>query len=556
MSATARWFGSSDRPLFGWFHVPEDGRARAGVVLCPSFGVEYLGADFTFRQLALDLESRRFAVVRLDYDGQGDSGGLSTDPGRVDAWQSSIATAVAELRELGATRTVLIGLRLGAVLAASAMHGTDALVLWDPARSGRTFLREQRALLMMSESLTESLVDGSIEGPGIVYRPETVTGLGALDLATTAIDAGRVLVLTRPDRPADRRLADALAPLPRVDWADANGSAELLDQFYDIDAVKTIRTIAEWVDGAVGPETTPVNAPAEARTVVGRDPAGRPIVEEVVRLGPLGLIGIATEPTVARRGPTALFLDVATDHHVGPSRLWVDLARSWAALGIRSVRFDFSGVCDSPVRPGQPANVSYAPEALEDIVDVAHAVTPHDPTDVLLIGLCSGAYNAIDAAIGLKPRAICAINPILTFVPDDVARGEPDPRRHIARTGWTRLLAFGNTRWGAGIKGRLPERAWQMLERLNIEASPTVAIKQLGDRGVETLLVCDVQTARPLQRAGADVVRRLTASGKLIFVMPPGLDHSLLGYAGKETTARTLTDYVIRRFVAEGAPPR
>src|SRR5204863_530980 len=82
-------------------------------------------------------------------------------------------------------------------------------------------------------------------------------------------------------------------------------------------------------------------------------------------------------------------------------------------------------------------------------------------------------------------------------------------------------------------------------------ACATVAIKQLGDRGVETLLVCDVQTARPLQRAGADVVRRLTASGKLIFVMPPGLDHSLLGYAGKETTARTLTDYVIRRFVAE-----
>ena len=40
LNATPIWFGPTDRPLFGWLHLPEE--ARAGVVLCRPIGLEEL----------------------------------------------------------------------------------------------------------------------------------------------------------------------------------------------------------------------------------------------------------------------------------------------------------------------------------------------------------------------------------------------------------------------------------------------------------------------------------------------------------------------------------
>ena len=51
MTARPIWFGRAERPLFGWFHAPNDGRACAGVVVCPPFGTEYMHAHYALRLL-------------------------------------------------------------------------------------------------------------------------------------------------------------------------------------------------------------------------------------------------------------------------------------------------------------------------------------------------------------------------------------------------------------------------------------------------------------------------------------------------------------------------
>jgi alpha-beta hydrolase superfamily lysophospholipase len=65
------------------------------------------------------------------------------------------------------------------------------------------------------------------------------------------------------------------------------------------------------------------------------------------------LFGVLSEPEAARPGaPALLFANTGIHHHVGPYRIWVELARALAARGFSALRFDLSGLGDSGARPG------------------------------------------------------------------------------------------------------------------------------------------------------------------------------------------------------------
>src|SRR5580700_7842999 len=138
MHATPIWFGPEHRPLLGWFHSPPDARARAGVVICPPVGRDYLQAHYALRMLAEKLAELGLCVLRFDYDGTGDSAGDDTDPDRVASWMASIRSALGVVREAGPIALSMVGMRLGATLAgmvAEQEEAIDSLVLWDPAVS-------------------------------------------------------------------------------------------------------------------------------------------------------------------------------------------------------------------------------------------------------------------------------------------------------------------------------------------------------------------------------------------------------------------------------------
>src|SRR5580658_8292160 len=177
------WFGSEERPLFGMFHVPKSGLARAGVVVCPPFGRDYLHAHYTLRCLGDDMAAHGLCTLRFDYDGTGDSAGTGSEPHRVRSWLDSVTAAVATMRASGVGSVFLVGMGLGATLAAlvgEADGSIDGLVLWDPEPSGKAYLSRQRALSALSFNVPTMTTDGSVDGPGIFFDAFTASDLRKL----------------------------------------------------------------------------------------------------------------------------------------------------------------------------------------------------------------------------------------------------------------------------------------------------------------------------------------------------------------------------------------
>lgn len=98
-----------------------------------------------FRQLAGRLTDVGFHVLRFDYFGTGDSGGTGRDAS-IAGWLEDISAAIGEIEDTAGVRKVsLIGLRLGATLAARAAalrSDVDRLILWNPVMSGGDYASE------------------------------------------------------------------------------------------------------------------------------------------------------------------------------------------------------------------------------------------------------------------------------------------------------------------------------------------------------------------------------------------------------------------------------
>ncbi len=557
MSALPIWFGDTDRPLLGWFHLPPSGQVRAGVVICPPLGIEYLQAHFTLRLLAEQLAEAGLGVLRFDYDGTGDSAGDGRDPDRVASWLGSVESAISFVRSAGIHTVIAVGMRMGALLAGVVAERDAALgglVLWDPVVSGRAFLTQQKALSALTFDIGTTNEDGSIEAPGVVFDGETVRQLRDLDLTrSTGPLAQRVHILCRPDRATSK--LRVRFDLPHVDWSDADGQSELMD--VDSENLKlphvAIDRVAKWIIDVAPVGTDPIRVPESAGpAVVACGPSGDDVVETPTFVGPAGLFGVLTE-AVGRRhaGPTMLFLNVGTEHGIGPSRLWVDLARTWALAGIRSFRLDLSGLGDSPTRqPDQARFVVRAPEAFDDVADAAKAISPHDPSDVVLIGLCSSAYQSIDSTLGLQTRGILAINPVLSFEPPELASGlQLDPRRQCAMPRSAVVRVFHGQGRLAPLRARFPNLAWSVRTLASPRRRSASWLRRLVRQGTHVVLICGEDDARPI-RAGASprLLGSLGRSGRFHFDVIEELDHSLLISSQRAAVAELMTNHALVAF--------
>lgn len=146
---TPFYFGEGSRRLFGAYDpaIGGGGRARA-VVICSPWGPDHVASHGSLRRLASNIAAGGRHVLRFDYFAVGDSAGEIED-GELDGWRDDIALAIDEIKSMvDAPRVTLIGLRVGATLAAEVAAGrkdVDALVLWDPVVTGQAYLEEMRA---------------------------------------------------------------------------------------------------------------------------------------------------------------------------------------------------------------------------------------------------------------------------------------------------------------------------------------------------------------------------------------------------------------------------
>jgi alpha-beta hydrolase superfamily lysophospholipase len=541
MSVEPIWFGSSEHPLFGWLHVPEDRRARGAIVCCPSLGTEAVSSYRALRHLASVLETAGFLTLRFDYVGTGDSAGEGGEDEGVEGWRQSIRQALQLVRRMAPVPVGLIGLRLGATLAAAeaADDGSiEAVALWDPCGNGRAFLREQRALKAMSIGGATgggASGTGSVELLGWVAGPAKRRELEELNLEGVELPlARRCLVLVREDRPVGPLLSRWRAE-PSVDWKPARGQSELIEVLPNDSKVPwaTLETLTRWFDQVMPAPRASVTVRAQPETVI-RAPGSVAVRERALRLGKVGLFAIATEPLVSNGRATVVFLNAGIIHHIGPARLWVTLARRLAGQGLNVVRLDLSGLGDSPVRDGQTPHLVHPLEAMDDI-RIALDAMGLAADRVVVAGLCSGAYHAIEAGLRIPLRGVCAVNPILAFDPPEVKAGGPiaDDRHAVAQfNGWIkRLRRFSALAyWG---EYRAPRVMWWLLDRTGVQPHPARGFEELARRRIPVALICGEVEARPFLRRAWWSFQALIRSGDLVFDLLEDIDHTLFGASAR-----------------------
>ena len=223
MGLTPLYFGDPQRPLFGAYHpTPRASGAtgairRVAVLLCYPGPQEYMFAHRAFGRLADSLAQRGFPVLRFDYTGTGDSA-ADLDTATLAGWKKDVLTAADELAELaGTTQLSIVGMRLGAALAAEvAASGSRRfrdVVLWDPIVQGRRSVDELRAIDAQRYAMShvKRPAPPIDELCGFAFPAQLRRELDRLDLLELPkLAAQRVVVLTSDEDPDATRLAARL----------------------------------------------------------------------------------------------------------------------------------------------------------------------------------------------------------------------------------------------------------------------------------------------------------------------------------------------------------
>ncbi|MFO0668246.1 MAG: alpha/beta fold hydrolase [Polyangiaceae bacterium] len=435
------WFGDEGAALFGWFHpAAGDTPADAVVVMCSPFGYDALSTYFAHKKLAEHIALGGVATFRFDYYGTGDSAGDDEGPNRVETWLGDIGRAVEEAKRVsGASKVFLFGVRLGAVLATTYAQRApvEGLIALGPSRSGAVFVREMLALNKMRAAMPN---DGA--SPDIVFSDDEVLGFpfsAALRAEISALDprksserpAARALVIARDDLPGPEKLIieHLRSTGVVVAHSTSRGYSTLFADSLPLPTT-TADEIVTWIQSSpLG--RLPAAVAAKARTGEStRTAAVDGVHEESVFMG--GLFGVWTEPPtdVARRNTAILLLGAGSNHRVGINRMHTPFARRLAKRGFPVLRFDLSGVGDSPTLPGERDRCIYMPQAVPETRAAIDYAMTRGVKQVAMAGLCSGGYTSFHtAAIDARVVAIAPINvPVYHFNKGDslvLARHRP-----------------------------------------------------------------------------------------------------------------------------------
>ncbi len=284
---------------------------------------------------------------------------------------------------------------------------------------------------------------------------------------------------------------------------------------------------------------------SDARAIICGRPGTHKVQETFIRLGRRRLFGIVSEPLGEAHGPLVVFFNAANEEHIGPSRLWVELSRGWSADGLRCVRFDLTGVGDSPSFAKQPTPLWYEKEWLEDVQDVISEMRPQDPADVVLIGLCSGAYLAAEGALMFSTRGACLVNPPVgtDLLHASVAFRKSQVKGLRSMAALLRFLHIHGPWLGTGL--------WQVLRMFLPRRYSEDLIAKVA-RGSTTLLVMSsaddlspytVPFLRSIDR------RRVAAPKNYHVEFVPGLDHSMHAAKGRVLAVASLDRFVRDEFI-------
>jgi pimeloyl-ACP methyl ester carboxylesterase len=478
---------------------------------------------------------------------------------------------------------ILFGTGFGALIAleTASREDVDALVLFAPPRSGRLWLREARALQGLVDASGSSKraprQDGHQESAGFLLTEPTVEALSKLDPSALTRTARRLLVIARDDLPGgeDRLVAKLDALGAEVTLSRVPGYSAMIqeDPYKSVVPDAAWSEIATWLAAryAVGTKATPEPATYPRVSKVQESQTAQAVREEAVDME--GLFGVLTEPiqpSAATSLPAVVLHNIGANSHIGANRMYVRMARRWAGLGFRVLRFDTAGLGDSPATSRTPENRVYSETALGDSQRALDFLARARGTErFVLSGLCSGAYVSFHSAVADERVAALVLMNILLFHwkegdPVDVRKRERVKSSHfysrafLGRDTWTRLIR-GEVHVSVVVGGLLG-KGWERLRYrvghvLSGESDVAQGFRTLIRRGTNVLLVFDANdggrdTIDLHLGANADRFRRMRGFRMEVI---DGADHTFSPLGSQDMLLSLLTSHLVSLFALERA---
>ena len=280
----------------------------------------------------------------------------------------------------------------------------------------------------------------------------------------------------------------------------------------------TLRLITDWLAAVPPPQVVLLDdcqkesfSPVEA--VVDK------VREVCCSFGPeQSLFGILAEPIEispqnSRSETVILMLNVGANHRIGPNRLYVQMARSWAASGYRAFRFDLTGIGDSFAKEGFFNKNLYEKDSTADVRFAIDCLVAKGCKKIVLTGICSGAFVAFQTAL-VDPRVTVQIlmNPRLLEYQVEKEKGTLQSamqsyyksthfyQRELLNPKVYRRLLRGEVdvngiakRFQIVFKARLKRVFNALLKSAPDDLSVLAQVKQLSARGTDTLLIMATQ---------------------------------------------------------------
>lgn len=510
---------------FGYLH-PAGG--DVGIVVCGPWAYEALCAHRMLAEFAEQLAANGYPTLRFDYPGAGNSRGDLAHRS-VEDWIASVSAAADALRRhSNARRIVLAGLGFGCLVAVAAVKAgleVAGLTLLAPPQSGRRHQRETQAFAAMvatSGDGSDRVEEGAVSIAGFVLPAAFLSQARSLDATQTPLPpTSFAIVASMPDRDA-QPMVDALGGKGAlVEQTLFDGYAELLAS--PIVAAPPRAAIGRVVDTLIRlcPVRGPVPAPSRQWPVASL--VDGEIVEEAVRFGEGGrLFGVICRPRAAREGvPAVVMIGSGRNVHTGWRRIGVDMSRALARRGIASLRFDLGGIGESAERPGQPAQILYSDWPQLDVSEAVDLMVARNFGAVTLVGICSGAYVALQSAIAdARVKGLAPVNLFrVVWNPDDSVEEElrfgnrhmtkavgsmftrermtrlltgkfdvrPGLRRICSRIGHSMSVTAMRTMGAVGPRGWLYAEAMRRFEILKARRVATTLAFSEGDAGIVDL---------------------------------------------------------------------
>ncbi len=349
-------------------------------------------------------------------------------------------------------------------------------------------------------------------------------------------------MISRAQRPLSVPLNEHLSG-GKTEFATTKEQEALLGvaPFFATSPSLTIELIATWLEEADETAHQSVALATTNEAVVEVDSGGGVILERAIKLGSRELFAIVTQPRNGGRGPWIVMLAGLHEDHKGPSRQWVQLSRRWARAGLRCVRLDVSGMGESHQHAGDPPLQSFNPVWIDDVNSAILALEPTDPSNCVYVGVCSGAFLALESALRSRARGVCVINPpIGTNYIHAITRLQMFPSATARRIAQPMKRLLDTHHWvGAGL--------WQEVSRILPRRWATDVMKAIKSNGTDIYVLGSLDDLSPYPRV--PIVRSI--EGRRIdhvkpypFMFVPEMDHDMSVADGRDRAAHLLDEHI------------